>query len=346
MRTLCVFLISILTLQSCEDRRAFEVSNHTPEVVLNSIISTDSIWSVSLNYTKAITDKGDFQKIENASVKVLNLTSGQSFFLDEKQKGSYCRELNPVEGHEYELEVLIEGNDIVRASTYVPSVLDVEVLSKAQVDSEGQPTLEIDIAISDNPYEENFYVWDLRPYSTVQEEKDLPLINPSSEIPSVFTKDKIGFNEDVTSEDLLSDRPEFNQDVIYKFTREPQFGIDDELKTRSFNSSTYLSDKNTVKGKIYNRLLLGSDILADIEIRDDIIISSGGAEVVVDKKPIFQLNVRAVSSELYEYLQTYETYRQNNAKNTSILAPSEIYSNIENGDGIFGGYNLKTFNIY
>ena len=81
-------------------------------------------------------------------------------------------------------------------------------------------------------------------------------------------------------------------------------------------------------------------------ITDNVIVATQGSQALNGKKPIFQLNVRAVSSELYEYLQTYETYRQSNIKNTSVVSPSEIYSNIENGTGIFGGYNLKTFNIY
>ena len=330
---------------SCEDKRGFEVAGIDPEVVLNSIISTDSTWEVSLSYTKSITAQHDFKKIENASVKVLNLTSGQSFFLTEKENGSYSRQLNPVEGHEYELSIEIENENIVRASTYVPSVLDVEVLSQAQLDEYGEPTLEIDIAISDNPNEQNFYVWDLRPFES-EEIEDLPLLNPSSEIPSVVTGDKLDKDYVNSLEDPLSIRPDFAESDTYEYVRGGGSDIGDKGRTKSFNSSTYLSDINAVGGKIYNRLLLKSEILADINITDNVIVATQGTQAVNGKKPIFQLNVRAVSSELYEYLQTYETYRQSNIKNTSVVSPSEIYSNIENGTGIFGGYNLKTFNIY
>lgn len=343
MRTLSLFLISVLTFMSCEDRRAFEIDSHVPQVVLNSIISTDSIWSVTLNYTKSITDKGNFRKISDASVKVINLTNGQSFFLEEKANGDYCRELNPVEGHEYELSIDIPNEDIVRASTYVPSVLDVEVLSQAQIDENGDPSLEIDIAIIDNPEEENFYVWDLRPYQA-EESNELPVINPSSEIPSVITKDKS--ERDNQIDDPFLNLPEIKQENKYQFVKGNGTSLNETTKTRSFNSSTYLSDKNAIKGKIHNRLYLNKDILEDIDVSEEVIVVGSGTEGLAGKKPIFQLNVRAVSSELFEYLQTYESYRQNNVVNTSIVAPSEVFSNIENGTGIFGGYNLKTFNIY
>ena len=348
MRTLSLIICIIFTFLSCEDKRAFDLDSHEKQIVLNSIISTDSTWDVNLSYTKSIFDKNDHELIGNAEVRVINLTNGQSFFLSEKSQGNYCRALNPSEGHEYELNIKVEDRPLVRATTYVPSVLEVDVISQAVIDEEGTPSIEIDIEISDNPDEENYYVWELIPFkSSLDDLEDSTQDDPSNEqiqISAVQTLSYLDNNSTVSKP-----RNEISANDTYELiTQDEEIGNNNaELKTRSLNSPSFISDKETKEGKIYNRLILNDKLLDNLNFSK--IIESNQDVIDTDlenKKPVFQLSVRAVSGELYQYLQTYENYKQSNLTNTSIITPSEIYSNIENGSGIFGGYNLKTFNIY
>lgn len=338
MRTLYIILFVSLAFFSCEERRDLDVIDFEKKVVLNAIISTDSTWHLNLSYTKSIFDTGEFEMISDASVHVLNKTNGQSFFLDEKRNGRYCRQLNPTEGHEYELKIEIEDRPLIKASTYVPSVLNVDVISQAIIDTDGLPSIEIDIEIEDNPNEENFYVWELKPYVTNSD--NVTEGNSEIEIPEIHTLEASVPDSLV----LTPIRTEISKDNIFSLVTNDKYTDTSDSRTKSFNSPSFISDKESKEGKIINRLVLDNEVLNDLNA-ESIEIEQEDNNNAEDRVPIFQLSVKAVSGELYKYLQTYEAYKTE-ATNTSIVAPTNIYSNIDNGSGIFGGYSLKTFNIY
>lgn len=329
-----------LILWSCEDRRDFDVDNFDKEVVLNSIISTDSSWNVHLSYTKSIFDEEEFSIIDDADVRVVNLTNGQSFYLDKKKTGSYTRELNPVEGHEYEISVDIPGHNEIRARTYVPSVLEVDVVSNFTRNSDGKESIEIDIEITDNPNEENYYVWEL-----LEVDRDRFTLDDPSSSPISTTIDNAEI-EDIqdNSDDIPSDsgsenttKEELSTNNIFSFLTDDDT---DSYQKKDYNSLSFLSESDVRSGKIANRLILDGKILTNQ--------TSEGEEEASnpEKTPLYELKVMAVSSDLYEYLKSYELYKNNEIKNTSISDPVIIHSNIENGLGIFGGFNLKSFYIF
>lgn len=329
-----------LILWSCEDRRDFDVDNFEKEVVLNSIISTDSSWNVQLSYTKSIFDEEEFSIIGDADVRVLNLTNGQSFYLDKNKAGSYSRELNPVEGHEYALSVEIPGHDEISARTYVPSVLEVDVVSNFTSTNDGKENIEIDIEITDNPNEENYYVWELLEVDLRRFAADAASSSPvSTKIDDLASEEEDNNDEISSDENSENSTNEFlSTNNIYSFLTDDD--TDNSYQKKDYNSLSFLSESDVRSGKIANRLILDGKILTNQS-------AEGEEENSNPKKtPLFELKVMAVSSDLYEYLKSYESYRNNEIKNTSISDPVIIHSNIENGLGIFGGYNLKSFYIF
>ena len=346
------FILAICVLFSCEDTREFELDSFQREVVLNAIISTDSIWDVGLSYTKSIFDESDFELIKDAEVRVLNLTNGQSFFLDRKRKGHYSRELNPVEGHEYDIRVTIPGKEEVRARTYVPSVLEVDVFSNLIEDNNGDNDIEINIAITDNPNEENFYVWELLPVGNMEQYIDRnaasiatstsPYINGEGTEGqgSSGGDNQSGNGGNTGGPPGYEDLQEYQADV-YSFDLSDDTNAEG-VKKKELSDLSFLSENDVKSGIIANKLILDSSVISEID-SDYQIVSENE---IVDKAPLFELKVMAVSSELFKYLKSYEDYKNSDIKNTSISDPLLIYSNIENGLGIFGGYNLKTFYIY
>jgi len=329
---------------SCEDRRSFEISDFQEDIVLNAIISTDLSWEVSLSYTKSIFDEADFTIIDDAEVRILNLSNGQSFFLDKKKSGNYCRELHPVEGHEYSIEVKIPEKEELRAITYVPSVLDVNVVSNLVEDEQGVEKIEINIEITDNPEEENYYVWELLQIDPQSfNEKEGNAVSTNSVGIEVIDPGLEDLNEEDGSSDdepQLPDQKEvISPENIYSFNR-----VEDasNYQEKDFNVPSFFTDSKVASGKISNKLIFDRSFISEIN-SDYIFGDPGSNEQII---PLFELKVMAVSSDLYQYLRSYEFYKQNEIKNTSISDPVIIHSNIENGLGIFGGYNLKSFYIY
>ena len=297
-----ITFISCLTLfLSCEEEISLSSETSQRKIVINSIISTDSTWNVNLSYSQSIFDNGDFDYIQAASVKVTNLTNEQSFFLKNVGEGDYQRGLKPNEGHTYELEITTHEGETARAVTYVPSVLQVEVMKKDAVDENGKNTIEIDIEIEDNPEEENFYVWEIVETRIIEAE---------------IVEEPINIDFELAAEHDSTE-------------------VDSELK--SLNSLLFISDDNFNGKKYSTKLTLGNDVINKGE--------EGGDDVNNLEVPRFSLKIMAVSKDLYEYLRTYELSKQNEIQISSISQPVNVYSNIENGYGIFGGYNLKEFPI-
>ncbi len=338
-------ILTLILIYSCEDRREFEVNDFEKEIVLNAIISTDSIWNINLSYTKSIFDDTDFEQINNASVKIKDLSNGQSFFLDTKKTGNYTRDLNPVEGHEYEINVNIPSRQEIHAITYVPSVLEVDVVSNLVIDENGNENIEIGLEITDNPNEENYYVWELlevdpkyfnetkaAPISTKYEEEPVDNVTPEDPIDTDgggINPGNIGnTNGTLTAGDIFS----FNtlQD-------------DSEYQSKSLNDPSFFSESDVKAGKIANKLILASSLISSIN--DNYVINESGT-IEEERVPLFELKIMAVSSDLYDYLRTYQQYKRSEIINSSFADPIIIHSNIRNGLGIFGGYNLKSFYIY
>ncbi len=334
----------VLAFLSCEDARVFELESFEKEMVLNAIISTDSTWDVSLSYTQSIFDEQDFELVDDAEVRVLNLTNGQSFFLDKRRTGNYARELSPVEGHEYQLSVNVPGREELMAQTYVPSVLEVNVFSNLVENVDGSSNIEINIEIEDNPQEENYYVWELLPISSGVADN----VNAAP----ISTRDETNDSSDVTNGDGNigqgngdgNTNPKFENeltsDKIYSFNLGEN--EESEYQQKELSAPAFLSEADVRAGKIANKLILDSSLISEIDSEYEVIDS----EEIESRQPLFELNIMAVSSDLYEYLRSYEDYKQREIKNTSFSDPVIIHSNIDNGLGIFGGFNLKTFYIY
>jgi hypothetical protein len=93
-------------------------------------------------------------------------------------------------------------------------------------------------------------------------------------------------------------------------------------------------------------------LLDDVRFPSNEQLSFNSYEGIVGKagvaeKPTLTIYLRNVSKELYEYFHTYNAYLEWDANNDgsmfpNLRQPQPVFSNIENGVGIFGGYNQVT----
>jgi len=99
--------------------------------------------------------------------------------------------------------------------------------------------------------------------------------------------------------------------------------------------STALSSDGIFIGESYSEDFF---IVPNEEVTDGTSSGSGtGGSGSTDKK--LYLKVKSVSQDLYRYHESLKSHKNSANLNTSISTPLEIFSNIENGYGIFGSYN-------
>ncbi len=296
---LIILILTVSVLFSCEEEITLNEFEFTPQLVVNAVVSTDSIWNIHISSSRSILDTGSsIENVENAVVKIRNLGTNQTFYLDHKSGGFYQRHLFPHEGQRYELSVDHAGYEDVAGQTHIPSVINVSMEEHASESEDGTIEHILEIEIEDNPDEDNYYVWELQ--------------------------EKI---HTLPSEQGQPDVPDAN----YTFTDV----VENKENTKSLNDPSFLSDKDFNENR-YNATIDISQLYRSSN-------TTGDDPGVTPEQKRFELRVMAVSEELYKYLRSVDLYAKLQIKNTSQAQPADIFTNIEDGLGIFGGYNLKIF---
>jgi len=308
----------IFILASCSQVIEYEEFSGKQHVVLNSIISTDNIWNVSLSYTKSLSDPNPIQLITNAEVKIKDLGNDQVIYCDYTELGYYDYHLNPLEGHTYKIEVTTEAGTEVSAVTTVPEVLDVSTIIVDGIDDAGADIKTLEINIEDNPNSKDFYFWEVVPFT---------------ESSIIGERSDSGLEVDGEIIDPIYETIENNQIIFTEVSK------DNTENQKSLFDPVFISDTE-FDGNFSTTLIING---RDITQSNQETATNEGTPV---NTPLFKLVVMAVSQELYDHMVSLEQYQGTDAPESSHSAFPLIYSNIQNGKGIFGAYSVKEFPIY
>jgi len=323
------FIVSIMTrftfisvfclalLASCSNIVEYELADVQPFVVVDAIISTDSTWVVSLNYSRPLNAVAPPRKVEGAEIQVSILIDGnlgateeniaQKLKLEETSPGYYALANNPTEGRTYHMEVRV-GDEVLTAKTYVPKVFTPQIERKISSE-DGSFQLEVELGTE---LEESIHY----AYSIV---------------PIAMSKDgNVGMEDETDSDagDITMDEgnliPEDEGIVL--------------TRNLDLNTATPISGSDGLIGTSGIR----------IESTLSAIRTSGSNDANSDNTPItdtnqeFTLKIWAISNDYYQYLVSQNG---NDFRPSSEFDYQNQYSNINNGGGIFAGYNLKEINI-
>jgi len=314
MLRLITYLSILLLFGACTEVIELPQIESERKVVVNAVISTQDIWRVDLSYTKSITDPNPIQKVNDAKIKVINKTSGQVFEMDCVKQGQYKYHLNPMEGHEYDLEITTEEGVELYANTAVPNVIDIKPMIEEVKSDDDEIFASVKIDIIDDPNQENFYIWEIVP------------INKHS----VLGESVIKAEEDETGESQ-----EFTADQISQsFTVSSQAEGKEESEEKNLFDPVFFSDSD-FEGTFSTTITVKKSALFSLVDNDP--ESTSNVE-----SPRLKLAVMAVSKELYDRILSLQVHE------SSVNSPTSdgrtiLYSNIENGRGIFGAYHLEEF---
>lgn len=338
MHRIYFILIFVLFLFSCETDKESDVSDYTPYVVVNSIISTDTTFSVKISYSKSrLSDSDNFIPIEDASVYIAvkvdskgNIT--QDFFLDHQGDGIYTRGNYPMQGRNYEMVIEVDG-EIITAETYVPRRLKAEIGQKTyQIDPEtNKQSVSVEVSIEEEDNEEqNYYAYELIPIPL--EISNENLLNQGN---SVAADDD---GDPVVDTDILGTKTG-DSNVIDKDDKT----ISDDLFTPILPPvrSTGLSGATPVLSGSGGIITASFDGNSSIDGEDSGTSGSSSDEnepttQSSSENQKYKLKVWAVSYDYYNYLLS----NQQNPIGNSETTYRGNYSNVKNGSGIFAGYNL------
>ena len=289
-----IILSFVLILSSCQKDLKIGQEDFEARLVVNSIFSPDSLWSINVSTTKNIFDsESQIENIVDAKVILEDRSLNIDIPIENLGNGVYSSiGFLPKEGHQYEIFVQKEGYERAHSFTYVPSYAKVEISKKEVVNTFNDVVYKLSIDIEDDPNQQNYYVWEI-----VTDKKNAGVVYKEEEFEEL--------------QDFLSSSFPVNQ---------PKTGINTALSADGiFNGSSYSEEFFIVpSGKVTD--------------------GPGSGPIEVDNERLY-LKVKSVSQDLYLYHESLKSYKNSANVNTSISSPLSIFSNIENGLGLFGAYS-------
>ena len=318
MRTtikIATLITGILLLAACEKEIEFDGEMVEPMIVVNSLITPDSVISVHLSKSKFfLSNKGGFDVVDNAEVSIY-INRDFKEHLTFIEKGLYKGTIKPMVGDTIRIVAKVAGMEEVESTIMMQSpaiILRVDTTNIIKYKNEeyvnGELTAytinadcEVKLRIKDNSEEQNYY------RLSVKKRQQTTFDG----VPSVYEYDMYFALEGVDTQtgsifNLFSD----DGDTKY------QHLITDEL----FNGKEFIF-RFKVEGLYYRERVPGVSYEENPRF---------------SREESFIINLQTISRGMYLYLKSKES--ADNVFGNIFAEPVQIYNNITNGIGIFGAY--------
>jgi hypothetical protein len=324
--TLLLFILAGCFI-SCEKDIEFKGTVTDPLLVMNGILTPDSVVSVHLSQSRFVLgEMAPFNPIPNATVSVfVNGDLKEQFTHGEN--GIYTGSYFPKPGDEIKIEVTADGFNKVTSQTVIPKKPGIVVndstvtFREEEYRNPYQPeivtkftsrNMQVQLKLTDAPNEENYYF--IKAFQNYYHQGKLirdRIINLKlSEVLKNNIMDNGNIFQELLGDDWETDRTDNlfldmfvdGKDIIFDFS------FFDILESIVYSNGELIDD-----GKIYEE------------------------ELTVE----YIIEIGEISKDMYQYLVSGN--KAVNTKDVPFSEPVLIHTNIENGIGILGAYNTYQF---
>ena len=329
MKIRLLYYITLMGLAAaCTQELDIALPTAPSQLVLNSLLHPDSTIQVSLTTTfPSSVNSTDFPVVDNATVRLYenDESLGELTFQD----SVYVLDYFPKVGKEYKIEAEAQGYTTVRASDVVPNPPNVEICFREDIEDRYQSRSGIlEIVIYDPPTENNFYWFYDISYSYRGRfcewengthncwEVDPPILTPSelgfyysfSPIPDRFNAFVDNTTGGVTQFDFyirVDDAAQNGERIMFDIASGSGWTSREEFFSEDFHEGFFGTLYTTNGSQVYDRYLK--------------------------------------SGIIYHLNRDYNTEEDLGFK--PFVQFSQVYSNVENGTGIFAAYNTTDLDI-
>ena len=315
MKSILRCLALLFALSSCEQVIEPDLPEHTPRLVLHAFFTADGIWTAYVGRSSGILESRPLHErsVEDAVVELLagDRVVEEMKFLEAARV--YAFEDSTLEaGETYSLQVSAPGFATIRATDAIPKPVPTSILSyrtdtSVRSESETSREFSIELEIQDPPGEANYYQISMYQVSTGRGIWRYEGIL-STKDPSIIADN--GVDESPVEGESFSGEAPYFKDALF--------------------------DGRTHKIELtYDGVsVLREDIAWEAEVAED---DQGPPNLKT------YLQVLYISAAYYEYLKTARLHDY--TRDNPFAEPLSVYSNVENGYGIFAGYSSQTFEL-
>ena len=322
VRLLCAALLAAGVLGACELAVEVDVPEHDPQLVAQGFFAPDSSWTVRLRSSADIGGRDDIGKlaVTDASVRVTDEAGGYSAALVHVGDGIYVSAPgeHPVAGAAYTLRAEAPGFPSVRAVSSAPAATaKIEQLERIDYAGGGLPgdpyLMRARVQIKDPPGT-NYYKLELFRWTPLGEEESFGrrlILDTPEGIPAY---DELDFESSETS---------FRYDDYAYF----------------FDAPEVIGDDARYDGALF------SDELFDGQTKSFEIITAGPQYSFATVENRYKLTLSVLSEDYFVYHHTVLLQAENVGELNIAAAllqtpPIHVHSNVEEGLGVFAGYEV------
>lgn len=304
-----MLLLGLVALWGCEKDLEYDIPGATPQLVVNSVFTLDSLIRIEISKSAAPGQGGNIQSIRDARLALFeDGVQIKDFKLDSMLatpfnfSGISNASVAPVKlffqktitttmrsGRRYTIEVKFPGLETVTATSTVPRPVRATAVPQSlgsALNIDGIVMVKHQFTIDDNGGRENRYGLEVLAR---------PVGETSAERIAFFSGEKT-FSENLTVID-----GQHSQGVLYS----PQNGV-------YFGNGKFMGRKKTF------------DIYIDEQYTSD------QYDLIV--------RVLTLSTDFFDFAISYQ--KQKNNSSNPFAEPTQVYSNIDGGLGIFAGYSV------
>lgn len=325
-----ILAISLVLFSSCSKEIDFNGEVTDPLIVVNSYLMPDSAISIELTKSRFFLDsKKDFDRINNAVVSI-EVNGQQKETLRFVNHGKYTGNYKPLPGDSVVLLVKVPGHEDVRSSVVVPLpsvILSVDTLSKKLVDRYEAQVIDGKVIAWMSHYEKEI---------------------------GIRIKDAAGLKNfyrlSVFYREQYSNHPDGYMNGYYMYFNLQ--GVSNETSSGSILG--IVGGESSDEFHVFpDDLFDGKEIVIRFKIYDYVFEIEPGYEELFGKDPnpssqmkrSYIINLQSIPQDTYLFIKSKDAAEQ--VFETFFTEPVQIYTNIENGIGIFGALtnNRKTIDV-
>lgn len=363
MKKYLVFIL-LISLNSCIKDLVLPFEKSDQKMVVNCLFSTDENWNVTLTRIRSFSDKTD-STVSNATVDIVP-ENNDTIHLQYVGDGNYSVEEKPLSGIQYQLIVKEPNSQLITAKSSIPdtvivssvnlSIQPAKFFSSPNLSDYDVLPLSLKVSAGDQPnfVRFRFYSfntdWGYKRYSvTEQTIKTLREKGISEaflqEISSLIGKSYTSF--------------ELNR-MLWKIAEKYQLSYNEYANVVGPEIKVTTVNYRSPDAFLLDMIFANSNWLSNIS-RDTYNVlgeykSNAEADIFVDYLPIlnkngdtsykeeYWLELVGMSEDYYKYQKSYIKQVVNQSNPFSSVV--EVYSNIQNGVGIFAGYNRQMVHLH
>ncbi|MDX9747971.1 MAG: DUF4249 domain-containing protein [Paludibacter sp.] len=319
--------IILALFSSCEKEIEFNGEVTEPLIVVNSFLTPDSAITVELTKSLFFLDsKNDFDRVDNATVSI-EVNGQLKETLRFMNHGKYTGDYKALPGDSVALLVKVPGHEDVRSSVVVQQasvILSVDTLSKKLIERYESQKIDNQVIAWMTHYEKEIGV----------RIKDAANVKNFYRL-SVFYREQ------------YAEHPEGYLSGYYMFFNLQ--GVSNEATSGSILG--LVEGESSDEFHVFtDELFDGKEIVLRFKIYDYVFEVEPGFEHLFDKqyltmKRSYIVNLQSIPQDTYLYLKSKDAAEQ--VFETFFTEPVQIYTNIENGVGIFGAItnNRRTIDV-